>query len=215
MPLLAGSPALFGRLTRPRLPADQTGSNVKVGFQSRCEVPVELHGQGRFVLPRKEFVPAYVKAYEQGKLAERVAHAVESLRSCRVCPRDCRIDRLHDRIGVCRSGRRARVASAFAHFGEEDCLRGWNGSGTIFFSGCNLRCVCCQNFETSQLGEGHEVTAEELAAVMLELQAAGCHNLNVVTPEDVVPHGRPVGLPWRARRPTPRGLAQRAAPEAV
>jgi putative pyruvate formate lyase activating enzyme len=100
--------------------------------------------------------------------------------------------RLRDRplpqqIGVCKSGRLARVASAFPHFGEEDCLRGWNGSGTIFFGWCNLRCVFCQNFETSQFGEGAEVTASELATIMLDLQEIGCHNINFVTPEHVVP----------------------------
>jgi putative pyruvate formate lyase activating enzyme len=79
------------------------------------------------------------------------------------------------------------VASAFPHFGEEDCLRGWNGSGTIFFGWCNLRCVFCQNFETSQHGEGTEVTPVELARMMLDLEAAGCHNINFVTPEHVVP----------------------------
>src|SRR2546426_10646436 len=79
--------------------------------------------------------------------------------------------------------KRARVASAFPHFGEEDCLRGWNGSGTIFFGWCNLRCVFCQNFGTSQLGEGAEVQPAELARMMLDLQAAGCHNINFVTPE--------------------------------
>ena len=107
-------------------------------------------GGGRFVLSRKDFVPAYVRAFEEGLLQERAAQAVESLRSCRVCPRDCEIDRFNNKIGVCKIGRRARVASAFPHFGEEDCLRGWNGSGTIFFGWCNLRCVFCQNFETSQ-----------------------------------------------------------------
>jgi putative pyruvate formate lyase activating enzyme len=90
-------------------------------------------------------------------------------------------------MGVCRSGRHARVASAFPHFGEEDCLRGWKGSGTIFFSGCNLRCVFCQNYDISQRGDGTEVTAEELARLMLDLQTAGCHNINFVTPEHVVP----------------------------
>jgi putative pyruvate formate lyase activating enzyme len=150
-------------------------------------VPSQLHGDGRFVLSRQDFVPAYVRAFEEGRLHERVAQAVESLRSCRVCPRDCQIDRLSNKIGVCKSGRHARVASAFPHFGEEDCLRGWNGSGTIFFGWCNLRCVFCQNFETSQFGEGAEVSATELANMMLGLQSAGCHNVNFVTPEHVVP----------------------------
>jgi putative pyruvate formate lyase activating enzyme len=160
---------------------------MNVCFHSREAVPAGLHGHGRFVLPRREFVPAYVRAYEAGMLQERAARAVESLRGCRVCPRDCQVDRFNNKIGVCRSGRLARVASAFPHFGEEDCLRGWNGSGTIFFSWCNLRCVFCQNFETSQRGDGAEVTGEALADMMLALQSAGCHNLNFVTPEHVVP----------------------------
>jgi len=112
---------------------------------------------------------------------------VESLRSCRVCPRDCQIDRFNNQVGVCRSGRFARVSSAFAHLGEEDSLRGRNGSGTIFFSWCNLRCVFCQNYDISQTGEGPEVTPAQLARLMRQLQAAGCHNINFVTPEHVVP----------------------------
>jgi putative pyruvate formate lyase activating enzyme len=104
-----------------------------------------------------------------------------------VCPRNCRVDRLADRAKVCSTGRLARVSSYFPHFGEEDCLRGARGSGTIFFSFCNLKCVFCQNHDTSQAGEGGEVTPARLAAMMLELQARGCHNINLVTPEHVVP----------------------------
>src|SRR5262245_2412992 len=148
--------------------------------------PFELNGGGRFLVSRKDFVPAYVQAFEEGILQRRAAEAVASLGSCRVCPRDCEINRLNNKIGVCKSGRLARVASAFPHFGEEDCLRGWNGSGTIFFGWCNLRCVFCQNFETSQLGEGTEVTATELARMMLDLQEIGCHDINFVTPQHVV-----------------------------
>ncbi len=110
-----------------------------------------------------------------------------SLESCEACPRQCRVDRLSGRTGTCRIGRYARGNRYFAHFGEEDCLRGWNGSGTIFFSGCNLRCVFCQNYEISQVAAGAEVPPERLAAMMLELQARGCHNINWVTPEHVVP----------------------------
>ena len=150
-------------------------------------IPGELAGEGRFVIPRKEFVPAYVKTYQEGRLREKVDEALELLRSCHVCPRDCEVNRLENKTGVCKSGRLARVTSAFTHFGEEDCLRGWNGSGTIFFAWCNLRCVFCQNFETSQHGEGTEVTAAQLAATMLRLQRLGCHNINFVTPEHVVP----------------------------
>ncbi|MBI2389731.1 MAG: radical SAM protein [Deltaproteobacteria bacterium] len=131
--------------------------------------------------------PAYLDLHASGELVRRAAEAVEALRSCTICPRNCRVDRLENRAKVCATGRRARVSSYFPHFGEEDCLRGFNGSGTIFFSFCNLKCVFCQNHDTSQAGEGDEVDAERLAAMMLELQAAGCHNINFVTPEHVVP----------------------------
>ena len=97
------------------------------------------------------------------------------------------MNRLEDQAQVCNTGRLARVSSYFPHLGEEDCLRGWNGSGTIFFSLCNLRCVFCQNHDISQAGEGVEVTPDELAAMMLDLQRVGCHNINFVTPEHVVP----------------------------
>jgi putative pyruvate formate lyase activating enzyme len=98
------------------------------------------------------------------------------------------VDRRADVRGLCAVGRHARVASAFAHFGEEDCLRGWAGSGTIFFAGCNLRCVFCQNWDISW-GDRRSppLPPDRLAALMLELQDAGCHNVNLVTPEHVVP----------------------------
>lgn len=131
--------------------------------------------------------PAYLGLHESGELRKRAAEAVASLVSCRVCPRDCKVDRLADKEAVCRTGRYAQVASHFAHFGEEDCLRGTRGSGTIFFSMCNLRCVFCQNFEISQARKGEEVTPEELASLMIDLQNQGCHNINLVTPEHVVP----------------------------
>jgi len=150
------------------------------------DVPPEVHGEGRFVLRRKDFVPAYLKTYEEGKLREKVEEALAALADCTLCPRHCHVDRARDRFGVCKSGRYARVSSYFPHFGEEDVLRGWRGSGTIFFSWCNLRCVFCQNFEISQLGQGEEVTSKELARMMVRLQEMGCHNINFVTPEHVV-----------------------------
>ena len=133
-------------------------------------------------------VPSYVALYRSGELAERAARALRLLGApCRVCPRLCSVDRLADERGLCRIGRHAIVASHFPHFGEEDCLRGWNGSGTIFFAGCNLRCVFCQNFDVSWQVQGREAPPERLAAMMLELQEIGCHNINWVTPEHVVP----------------------------
>ncbi|GBD04206.1 hypothetical protein HRbin19_01515 [bacterium HR19] len=143
----------------------------------------------RFVIKRKDFVPAYIRLREEGKwkIQEKVERAIESLRNCKVCPRNCQIDRFV-KVGVCRVGRYARVSSAFPHFGEEDCLRGLNGSGTIFFAFCNLRCVFCQNFDISWKGEdGIEVSPQDLARIMIRLQEIGCHNINLVTPEHVVP----------------------------
>ena len=138
----------------------------------------------RFLLPAWE--PAYL-SLTAGELRARAEQALAELAECRACPRDCGVNRLADETRVCGTGRRAIVASAFPHTGEEDCLRGWNGSGTIFFALCNLRCVFCQNWDVSQRPEGREVTGQELAELMLALQARGCHNVNFVTPEHVVP----------------------------
>jgi putative pyruvate formate lyase activating enzyme len=145
------------------------------------------YGESRFLIRRKDFAPAYLTSYEEGQLQEKTAEALESLKSCTVCARRCRVNRFEDKTATCQVGRYARVASSFPHFGEEDCLRGSYGSGTIFFSGCNLRCVFCQNFETSQIAKGEEVQAKTLASLMLDLQRRGCHNINFVTPEHVVP----------------------------
>jgi len=120
-------------------------------------------------------------------LAGRVERALALLADCCLCPRDCHVNRRADTFAVCKTGRYAVVSSYFAHFGEENCLRGWSGSGTIFFSWCNLRCVFCQNFDISWQGGGRPVAPEELAAMMLRLQERGCHNINFVTPEHVVP----------------------------
>ncbi|MBP1712740.1 MAG: Radical domain protein [Deltaproteobacteria bacterium] len=109
------------------------------------------------------------------------------LKSCRLCPRDCRVNRLENQKGYCRTGRLAVLSSYGPHFGEEDPLVGTGGSGTIFFAHCNLLCLFCQNYEISHLGEGREVTADQLARVMLSLQERGCHNINFVSPSHVVP----------------------------
>ena len=130
--------------------------------------------------------PAY-RGLSLSELRQRAAKAIEGLASCTACPRNCRVNRLEGKTAVCKTGRYARVASYYPHLGEEDCLRGWNGSGTIFFSWCNLRCVFCQNFDISQQGIGAETRPERLAQMMLELQEQGCHNINFVTPEHVVP----------------------------
>jgi putative pyruvate formate lyase activating enzyme len=135
----------------------------------------------------RDYEPVSVGTWREGGLEAKVAAAREELSHCLACPRDCGVNRLEDERGVCHTGRWPYVASAFPHFGEEDCLRGRTGSGTIFFSFCNLKCVFCQNWDISSQGAGHELGAEELADLMLRLQAAGCHNINLVTPEHVAP----------------------------
>jgi putative pyruvate formate lyase activating enzyme len=132
--------------------------------------------------------PSYVDLARSGELQRRAAEAYELLgERCVVCPRGCKVDRRADAKGLCAIGRHAVVASYFPHFGEEDCLRGVAGSGTVFFSGCNLRCVFCQNHDISWEVRGELAVPERLAEMMLELQGIGCHNVNWVTPEHVVP----------------------------
>jgi putative pyruvate formate lyase activating enzyme len=139
----------------------------------------------RFLL--EPFVPAYLELNRSGAIAERVAAGLHELEDCCACPRHCHVNRMANETRVCHTGRYARVASAFPHFGEEDCLRGWNGSGTIFFSLCNLRCVFCQNWDISQQSVGAECRPAQIAELMIALQDRGCHNINFVTPEHVVP----------------------------
>ncbi len=139
-----------------------------------------------FVVPAAR--PRYLDAGVRGALAQRAEAALQQLSDCHVCPRQCAVNRQMDQLGVCETGRQARVASAFPHFGEEECLRGTRGSGTIFFAMCNLRCVFCQNWDISQChGAGVALGPERLAELMLELQEQGCHNVNFVTPTHVLP----------------------------
>jgi putative pyruvate formate lyase activating enzyme len=130
--------------------------------------------------------PSYLSLTE-GQWKERIERALSLLESCEVCPHRCGVNRLKGELGFCKTGKNAIVDSYFPHRGEEKPIRGYRGSGTVFFSYCNMRCVYCQNYQISQLGEGREVSPEELAKIFLELQAMGCHNLNLVTPSHVVP----------------------------
>jgi putative pyruvate formate lyase activating enzyme len=132
------------------------------------------------------FKPAYLALLRSGELKQRVRAAYERLHACDFCGRECRVDR-YEKPGTCKTGVRAVVTSYHPHLGEEDPLRGWRGSGTIFFAWCNLNCQFCQNYDISQLGHGREVEPEDLAEMMLSLQAQGCHNINVVSPTHVVP----------------------------
>jgi len=132
-------------------------------------------------------LPGYVHLSRSGELEERAERAYEILRDCVVCPQECHVNRIEDELGFCRVGHLPMVSSYSPHFGEEPPLVGMNGSGTIFFSGCNMRCEFCQNFEISQCGVGYTVSCEDLAGMMLHLQERGCHNINFVSPTHVVP----------------------------
>ena len=132
--------------------------------------------------------PAYEKLENGGKLAERIEQAYAIFEECELCPRQCGINRLEGERGFCRAPARVVVSSAQPHFGEEVSLVGEQGSGTIFFSNCNLRCVFCQNWPISHEGKGKEVQDEYLAELMLHLQRIGCHNINLVTPTHVMPN---------------------------
>jgi putative pyruvate formate lyase activating enzyme len=131
--------------------------------------------------------PSYLNLLESGELEQRASWAWEELRCCELCPWKCRINRLEGKTGVCRTAQMTRVASYTPHFGEERVLSGTRGSGTVFFSRCTQRCVFCQNAEISQADAGEPVSAEELAAIFLDLQAKGCHNINLVTPSHLIP----------------------------
>jgi putative pyruvate formate lyase activating enzyme len=148
--------------------------------------------------------PSYVELSRSGDLEKRAEQLMGLLAHCRLCPRACGVDRTADERGVCRAGYLPAVSSAFPHFGEEPELVGSNGSGTIFMTHCNLRCVFCQNDDISHGGDGREVTTDELADYMLALQDRGCHNINFVTPTHYVPQivaalvsaaGRGLGVP--------------------
>lgn len=131
--------------------------------------------------------PAYLRTYREGTLREVSLKLKEALSHCTLCPRDCGVDRHQLEAGICRTGDRARIASYAPHFGEEPPLVGLNGSGTLFFSRCNLLCNFCQNYDISHQGMGITVDDSELAGMMLWLQMRGCHNINFVTPSHVVP----------------------------
>ncbi|MFA5089404.1 MAG: radical SAM protein [Candidatus Omnitrophota bacterium] len=130
---------------------------------------------------------SYLDAYRSGRLKNMAQKAFAMLNLCCLCPRNCRVDRLNEKAGFCLIKDKPMIYSFMPHHGEEPGISGKNGSGTIFFSGCNMRCVYCQNYEFSQKAKGREVGPEELAGIMLNLQEKGCHNINLVTPTHVMP----------------------------
>ena len=136
----------------------------------------------------QQWDPAYARLEKEGRFAERVAEAYAIFEECRLCPRECGVNRLDGEKGFCRAPLKVMVYAAQPHFGEEISLVGQHGSGTIFFSNCNLRCVFCQNWPISIRGEGEEIEDEDLAKMMMFLQGIGCHNINLVTPTHVMPN---------------------------
>ena len=142
---------------------------------------------GRFRRGEMGFIPSYLSLHEKGKLPERGRRLEEFLKECRLCPRECGINRLEGKVGYCGAGAALTISSAFPHFGEERPLVGRHGSGTIFLTHCNLRCVFCQNYDISHLGSGEHITSSDLAQAMTRLQEIGCHNINFVTPTHYVP----------------------------
>lgn len=136
----------------------------------------------------EDFKPGYKKLEEKGEFSRRIEQACEIMEKCILCPRRCKVNRRKGEKGFCNTGEKAIVYSYQPHFGEEVPLVGNNGSGTIFFSNCNLRCVFCQNWPIAHEGKGSEVSDEELANMMLDLQDRGCHNVNLVTPTHVMPN---------------------------
>jgi len=147
--------------------------------------PVPLYAK-----PKKgeQWRPDYEKMEEEGKLAHRIKQAYAIFENCQLCPRRCGVNRQKGEKGFCRAPVKPVIFSYHPHFGEEMCLVGDNGSGTIFFSNCNLRCIFCQNWPISHEGRGKEVQDEDVADMMIKLQKMGCHNINLVTPTHVMPN---------------------------
>ena len=137
---------------------------------------------------RTHWYPAYGRLDKAGQLSERVEEAYAIFRECRLCPRECGVDRVDGERGFCRAPYKVMVYVSQPHFGEELSLVGQHGSGTIFFSNCNLRCVFCQNWPIAHKGEGRAIEDEGLAQLMMSLQKMGCHNINLVTPTHVMPN---------------------------
>ncbi|MBW4055644.1 MAG: radical SAM protein [Proteobacteria bacterium] len=152
---------------------------------------------------------AYTALYHSGELLHRIGESYRRLAACDLCPHDCGVNRIKGERGICGAGLKPKIASATVHHGEEPPISGTKGSGTIFLSGCSLKCVFCQNFPISQFGNGEVITTRELAARMLKLQRQGVHNINFVTPTHylpqilaalwlAIPHGLNLPIVWNS-----------------
>jgi len=148
-------------------------------FRSGADLGTPGSGRG--------FEAGYLKLHREGKLTERVDALWSRLQRCDICPHECQVNRLNGETGKCKTGEKAQFSSFGPHFGEESPLVGRFGSGTIFFTHCNLSCIFCQNYDISHLGEGYQLDESKLAEIMLSIQNMGCHNINCVTPTHVIP----------------------------
>lgn len=133
------------------------------------------------------FTPSYIPLFEKGEIGKRIEVLNQFLGECQLCPRECGVDRLGGEVGYCQAPSELMISSAFPHFGEEKPLVGYHGSGTIFLTHCNLRCIFCQNYDISHQGRGETVSPSDLSRAMVRLQEMGCHNINFVTPTHYAP----------------------------
>ena len=168
-------------------------SNSRRKFINNC-LKLSAGGLGAALIPgrvpakKRKWQPAYLKLHQSGELKKRGQKLWAMMKSCRLCPRQCGIDRLGGDEGFCKASAQLELSGAQPHFGEERCLVGRHGSGTVFFTNCGLRCVFCINWRISVGGMGRKASLDDLARAMLALQARGCHNINVVTPTHYSPH---------------------------
>lgn len=164
---------------------DKIGVLLRTGWSDAGRtIRLRMEGEG---LRAVKHSGSYVKALHSGVLESRAGELMSLLSDCTVCPHECHVDRTRGEVGVCSAGEIPEISGYAPHFGEEPPLVGTGGSGTIFFSHCNLACVFCQNYETSRALDANPVTLEALASIMLALERRGCHNINLVTPSHYVP----------------------------
>jgi len=156
--------------------------------RSRNKFPSAEETAANIASENSAYTPKYLKLAASGELEKREQALWKKMESCSLCPRMCGTNRTAGRKGICSSDNTFKVASHGPHFGEERPLVGVSGSGTIFFSDCNLLCVFCQNWQIAHRGDGRPTTHAELASMMISLQNRGCHNINLVTPSHIVPH---------------------------
>jgi putative pyruvate formate lyase activating enzyme len=173
-----GLSSIFLYSCKPDASINKTPTPVKEASITKTPTPVEESD-----ITGSDFEPAYLELHKTGELRKRAEELWAIMQKCQLCPRRCGVNRLEGKSGFCGApGATLVVSAAHPHFGEERPLVGNGGSGTIFLTHCNLRCVFCQNWEISQLGRGIESNTGELAGMMLGLQKIGCHNINLVTP---------------------------------